>query len=39
LLYDEFMKFKKKDKPEQIFVYLRKYNDRHPLYLKSNSKK
>jgi hypothetical protein len=39
LLYDEFMKFKKKDKPKQIFVYLRKYNDRHPLYLKSNSKK
>ncbi|MEO6903777.1 MAG: hypothetical protein ABI315_11615 [Bacteroidia bacterium] len=38
-LYDEFMKFKKKDKPKQIFVYLRKYNDRHLLYLKSNDKK
>lgn len=38
-LYDEFMKFKRKDKPKQIFVYLRKYNDRHPLYLKAKDKK
>lgn len=38
-LYDEFMKFKRKEKPKQIFVYLRKYNDKHPLYLKANDKK
>ena len=33
-LYDEFMKLKRKDKANSIFIYLRKYNERHPLYIK-----
>jgi len=32
-LYDEFMKLSKKKKKQQMFLYLRKYNEKHPLYL------
>ena len=32
-LYDQFMKLKKREKADLIFVYLRKYNEKHPLYL------
>jgi len=34
-LYKEFMKLKKRKKADSIFVYLRKYNEKHPLYLYS----
>ncbi len=33
LLHNQFMALKKRDKPDAIFIYLRKYNERHPLYL------
>lgn len=36
LLYTEFMKLKKRKKIDSIFVYLRKYNEKHPLYLNEN---
>ena len=32
-LYDQFMKLKKKEKANSIFIYMRKYNERHPLYI------
>jgi hypothetical protein len=32
-LYDQFMALKKREKPDVIFVYLRKFNEKHPLYL------
>jgi hypothetical protein len=32
-LYDQFMKLKKKEKANSIFIYLRKYNERNPLYI------
>lgn len=32
LLYKEFAAFKKKKKRDSIFLYLRKYNEKHPLY-------
>jgi hypothetical protein len=32
-LYQQFMALKKRKKPDLIFVYLRKYNEKHPLYL------
>jgi hypothetical protein len=32
-LYAEFMKLKKRKKADSIFIYLRKYNDVHPLYI------
>lgn len=32
-LYSEFMKMKKRKKSDSIFIYLRKYNENHPLYL------
>lgn len=32
----EFMKLKKRKKLDSIFIYLRKYNEKHPLYLPSN---
>jgi hypothetical protein len=32
-LYDEFMKLSKRKKKEAIFIYLRKYNEKHPLML------
>lgn len=32
-LYQQFMALKKREKPDLIFVYLRKYNEKHPLYL------
>jgi hypothetical protein len=35
VLHKEFMKLKKKKKADSIFVYLRKYNENHPLYLYS----
>jgi hypothetical protein len=35
-LYAEFMKLKKRKKADSIFIYLRKYNEKHPLYLKLN---
>ncbi|MCE3280507.1 MAG: hypothetical protein K0S44_2698 [Bacteroidetes bacterium] len=35
-LYSEFMKLKKRKKADSIFIYLRKYNEKHPLYLKLN---
>lgn len=33
VLYDQFMVLKKREKPDVIFVYLRKFNEKHPLYL------
>jgi hypothetical protein len=35
-LYAEFMKLKKRAKADSIFIYLRKFNDKHPLYLYGN---
>lgn len=35
-LYKEFMKLKKRKKADSIFIYLRKYNEKHPLYLANN---
>lgn len=32
-LYDEFMKLRRKKKKQMMFLYLRKYNEKHPLYL------
>jgi hypothetical protein len=32
-LYQAFMKLKKREKADSIFIYLRKYNEKHPLYL------
>ncbi len=32
-LYNQFMVIKKRKKPDAIFVYLRKYNEKHSLYL------
>lgn len=32
-LYDEFMKFSRRKKKQQKFLFLRKYNEKHPLYL------
>lgn len=34
-LYASFMKLKKRKKADSIFIYLRKYNEKHPLYLAS----
>lgn len=34
-LYAQFMKLKKRAKADSIFIYLRKYNEKHPLYLAS----
>jgi hypothetical protein len=31
-LYNEFMALKKKQKRDSIFLYLRKYNEKHPVY-------
>ena len=33
LLYDEFNNLSKKKKKNQQFLYIRKYNEKHPLYL------
>jgi hypothetical protein len=33
-LYEQFMKMKRKEKGHSIFIYLRKYNEKHPLYIK-----
>jgi hypothetical protein len=35
-LYQAFMKLKKRAKADSIFIYLRKYNEKHPLYLPAN---
>lgn len=35
-LSDQFEKLKKKEKANSIFIYLRKYNEKHPLYLSAN---
>jgi hypothetical protein len=32
-LYSEFEKLKSRKKSDSIFIYLRKYNEKHPLYL------
>lgn len=32
-LYNQFMKLKEFEKPNSIFIYLRKYNEKNPLYL------
>ena len=32
-LYNQFMALKKREKPDVIFIYLRKYNEKHLLYL------
>lgn len=34
-LFNEFMKLSKKKKSSSIFIYLRKYNEKHPLYISS----
>lgn len=31
-LYAEFMQLRKRQRNQQLFIYLRKYNERHPLY-------
>jgi hypothetical protein len=33
VLYEQFMKLKKRAKADSIFIYLRKFNEKHPLYL------
>ncbi len=35
LLYDAFMKLKKRAKADSIFIFLRKFNEKNPLYLPS----
>ena len=32
-LYKQFMALKKREKSDAIFIYLRKYNEKHPFYL------
>lgn len=32
-LYDEYINLKKRDKKKLVFVYIRKYNEKHPLML------
>ncbi|MFO7851523.1 MAG: hypothetical protein ACQERS_06205 [Bacteroidota bacterium] len=32
-LYDEFMKLSRRKKKQMMFLYLRKFNEKHPLYL------
>ncbi|MCE9539448.1 MAG: hypothetical protein K8R85_09550 [Bacteroidetes bacterium] len=32
-LYNQFMALKKREKPDAIFVYLRKFNEKHPLFI------
>jgi len=32
-LHDEFMQLKRKEKKRMMFLFLRKYNEKHPLYL------
>ncbi|MES2592021.1 MAG: hypothetical protein V4608_09060 [Bacteroidota bacterium] len=34
-LYKQFTSLKRRDKENSIFIYLRKYNDKHPLFLSS----
>ncbi|MBN1251653.1 MAG: hypothetical protein JXA16_05940 [Bacteroidales bacterium] len=35
-LYEEFVKLKKKEKKQLKFLYLRKYNEKHPFYFITN---
>ncbi len=35
-LYDEYMALRRKKKKQYKFVYIRKYNEKHPLYLPEN---
>ena len=35
-LYNQFIMLKKRNKANSIFVYLRKYNEKHPLYFPHN---
>ncbi|MBA3706017.1 MAG: hypothetical protein H0W84_09000 [Bacteroidetes bacterium] len=35
-LYKQFMALKKREKADAIFIYLRRYNEKHPLYLPAN---
>ena len=35
-LLNDFMKLKKKEKTNSIFIYLRKFNEKRPLYLGGN---
>jgi hypothetical protein len=32
VLYNEFVSLSKRKKKESVFIFLRKYNDRHPIY-------
>jgi len=34
-LYKQFMALKRREKSDSIFIYLRRYNEKHPLYLSS----
>ena len=34
-LYEEFVSMKSKNQKQMMFVYLRKYNEKHPIYLPS----
>ncbi|MFN8239828.1 MAG: hypothetical protein U0X39_03645 [Bacteroidales bacterium] len=33
VVYDEYMQMPRKEKKQKMFVFIRKYNERHPLYL------
>ncbi len=35
--YEQFTKLKKKDKANSIFIYLRRYNERYPLYIRERA--
>ena len=35
-LFSKFEALKKREKADAIFIYLRKYNEKHPLYLPAN---
>lgn len=35
-LYNEFMALKRRKKKDAIFIYLRRYNEKHPLYFPGN---
>jgi hypothetical protein len=36
-LYEEFVRLPRKNKKELMFVYIRKYNEKHPLYIPANN--
>jgi hypothetical protein len=35
-LYDEFVRLSRKKKKQMLFYYIRKYNEKNPLYLPKN---